>query len=126
MGEYPAHGRQHGLRAQLAVVSLSATGTSLRTALGGRGGEAQEFGQSSGSGPMHRRAHRHLHRLQVEPSALALGAENHRQELLYFACDRLLDRFRRFFSAAFNSSSPSTGRNWQIFSFTSTKLALSA
>ncbi len=62
--------------------------------------ETQDFGQSGGSGPMPGRAHRHLHRLQVEPSAPALIAKDPLQQALYFLRDFMMDRICRFFSAA--------------------------
>jgi hypothetical protein len=51
-------------------------------------------------------------------SRLATAAENHTQQLAYFARDLLLDGFGRFFSWADGWCS-STGRNWQTRSLTS-------
>jgi hypothetical protein len=67
---------------------------------------------------MHGRTHGHLQGLQIEAPRFAVGAENDAQELVYFARDLPVDRFRRFFSWAEGEVS-STGRNWQICSFTS-------
>ena len=119
-----AHGGQHGLGAQLPVVSRSAAATRKRALLGGGGGETQEFAQGGGAGPMQGRAQGHLHRLQVEPSGLALIAEDHLQKALYFLRDFMMDRIRRFFSAAESVPSSSTGRCWQMASLTSTSCAL--
>jgi hypothetical protein len=47
---------------------------------------------------MHRRAHRHLDRFQVQMARLAAALEDHAQQLVYFARDFLLDRLGRFFS----------------------------
>ena len=52
-------------------------------------------------------------------------AEDDAQQLVYFARDFLLDRFRRFFSWADGDAS-STGRNWQIRSLTSSSCSPSS
>jgi len=73
---------------------------------------------------MQGRAHRHLHRLQVEPSAPALIAEDYLQQALYFLGDFMMDRIRCFFSVRERFPSSSMGRPWQMASFTSTSCAL--
>jgi hypothetical protein len=119
-----AHGGQHGLGTQLPVVSLAATATRKGAPVGGGSGETQEFGQGGGSGPMQGRAHRHLHRLQVDPPALALITEDHPQQALYFLRDFMMDRIRCFFSARERFPSSSKCRCWQMASLTSTSCAL--
>ena len=84
----------------------------------------QQFGQCSGTCLMHRRTHRHLDGLQIELLCLAVGGEDDAQQLIYFAGDFLLDRFRRFFSWA-NGWGSSRGRNRQTPSFTSNSCSLS-
>lgn len=46
---------------------------------------------------MHGLTHRRLDCFQIQTPDLALAAENDAQELIYFACDFLVDRFGRFF-----------------------------
>ena len=74
---------------------------------------------------MHGRAHQHLDRFQIDMAGLANAGEDGAQQLLYFARDLLLNGVRSFFSWALNAGS-STGRNRQIFSFTSRKDRLSS
>ncbi|HEY6847208.1 MAG TPA: hypothetical protein VI320_13415 [Terracidiphilus sp.] len=45
----------------------------------------------------HGRAHRPLHRFEIKTPGLAPAVEDRAQELIYFACDFLADRFRRLF-----------------------------
>jgi hypothetical protein len=67
---------------------------------------------------MQGRTDRHLQGFQIQTPRLAAGAEGYAQQLVYFARDFVLDRFRRFFSWADGEVS-STGRNSQICSLTS-------
>ena len=87
-----------------------------------RGGELKQLAQGGSARPVQGGTHGHLNGFQVEAPRPAPLLENDPQELIYFARDLLPDRFRRFFSCPLNSSSPSTGRNWQIFSLTSTRV----
>jgi hypothetical protein len=73
---------------------------------------------------MQGRAHGRLQRLQVKPSGQALIAEDHLQKALYFLRDFMMDCIRCFFSARERFPSSSTGRRWQMASFTSTSCAL--
>jgi hypothetical protein len=118
------HGGQYRLGAQLPVVRRSAAATRNRPPPAGRGRETQEFAQSGGPGPVQGRAQGHLHRFQVNPSSLALIAEDPLQQAIYFLRDFMMDRICRFFSAAERVPSSSTGRCWQMASFTSTTCAL--
>ncbi|HTX37074.1 MAG TPA: hypothetical protein VME43_18725 [Bryobacteraceae bacterium] len=83
-----------------------------------RGCESQQFGQSGRPGMMHGRANHHLDGFEIEVAGLAPGAEDHAQQLIYFARDFPPDRFEGFFSWADDGIS-STGRSWQICSLTS-------
>ena len=65
----------------------------------------------------------HFHRLQIEASGFAQTAEHDRQQGGYFPARFALDRGGRFFSCC--DSESSTGRAPQIFSFTSSRSALS-
>jgi hypothetical protein len=60
----------------------------------------------------------HLQGFQIQTPRFATGAEGYAQQLVYFARDFVLDRFRCFFSWADGEAS-STGRNSQICSLTS-------
>lgn len=79
--------------------------------------ELQEFGQRSGTCPMHGGTHRHLDGFQIQTAGLATSVEDDTQQLVYFARDFLTDRFGRFFSCGGTASS--AGRTRQILSFTS-------
>jgi len=67
---------------------------------------------------MQGRAHGYFQGFQFPSPRLTVGAEDHAQQLVYFARDFLLDGFGRFFSWADGAVS-STGRNSQICSLTS-------
>ena len=110
---------QHRLRTQFAIPRLLAASTSHAALVFRRNGELQQLAQQGRTGMMHRRAHRHLDRFQIQPSAVAAVAQDHAEELLYFARDFLLDGIRRFFSCG--ESVSSRGRAWQIFSLISSK-----
>ena len=86
--------------------------------IGGRGGESQQFGQRRGPRLMHRRTHRHFDGLQIQTPRLAPTLEDDAQQLVYFARNLPLDRFRRFFSSG--ESVSATGRARQICALTST------
>jgi hypothetical protein len=73
---------------------------------------------------MHSDARGGFDRFQIESARLALTAADGFEQRVYFGADFLLDRFRRFFSAG--SQDSSTGRAWQIFSFTSSNSLLSS
>jgi hypothetical protein len=75
-------------------------------------------------GAMHRVAYQHLNRFQFEASALVPSAKDNLKKPIYFLGDLALDDFRRFFSCVVSVSS--TGRAWQICSFTSTKERLNS
>ena len=79
--------------------------------------ELQQFGQDRCSRMVHGGAHQHLGGFQFQMSRLAAAAENHTQQLAYFARDLLLDGFRRFFFSG--GITPAPGRARQILSFTS-------
>jgi len=66
---------------------------------------------------VHGRAHRHFEGLQIQVPRFTATAKDDTQQLVYFACDFPLDRFRRFFSWLVGEIS-STGRNPQICSLT--------
>src|SRR5689334_17168306 len=68
---------------------------------------------------MHRVAHQHLDGFQFDASGLVPGGKDNLEKPIYFLSDFALDDFRRFFSCGVSVSS--TGRAWQICSFTSTK-----
>ena len=116
-----AHGGQHGLGAQLVVVGLLAARTSHGALFVGRRRELEQSTQRCGARPVQGRAHGHLRGFQIEAPRLAPILKNDPQEPIYFARDLLPDRLGRFFSCSLDSSSPSSGRNWQIFSLTSTR-----
>ena len=97
------------------MVTTSARNVALA---GRRGRELQKFGQRGCPGLMHGRAHGHLHGFQIPTPRRAAGVEDDAQQLVYFTGDFLLDDFDRFFSCA-DCLVSSTGRNWQISSFTS-------
>jgi hypothetical protein len=67
---------------------------------------------------VHGRAHRRLHRFQIETPGLAPTVEDDAQELIYFARDFLADRICRLFFWADGAASV-TGRSLQICSLTS-------
>jgi hypothetical protein len=67
---------------------------------------------------MHGRTNRHLDGFEIEAARFAPGAEDHAQQLVYFANDFLAERFGGFFFWADGGIS-STGRSWQIRSLTS-------
>jgi hypothetical protein len=69
---------------------------------------------------MHGGADGCLDTLQIKAAVDFAVAENDAQQLLYFAGNFLLDRFRRFFSWAVCAVC-STGRKRQIFRLTSTR-----
>ena len=108
------------------VVGLLTAGASHRARFAARCGELKQLAERGRARPVQGRAHRHLGRFQIEVTRLAPFLENNPQELIYFARDLLADRFRRFFSGSLKASSSSTGRNWQIFSLTSTQVSLNA
>jgi hypothetical protein len=66
---------------------------------------------------VHRAAHGHLDRFQIQRAGLAPAGEDNLQQPIYFLGDFLLDRMRRFFSSGVRVSS--TGRSRQIFSLAS-------
>src|ERR1700683_1545905 len=74
---------------------------------------------------MHRGTNRCLDTLQIEAASRFAVAENHAQQLPYFAGDFLLDRFGRFFSWADGAVSV-TGRSWQSCSFTAINCSTSS
>ena len=92
--------------------------------VGSRGCKLQQFGERCGPSPMHRRAHSHFDRFQIQTLALAAIVKDGTEQLVYFARDFLLNRFRRFFSCSLDGCS-STGRSQQIFSLISTNVRLS-
>jgi hypothetical protein len=99
-------------------MGLVATRTREGPLVGSRDGESQQFGQDGCPGMMHGGAYRHLDGFEIQLARFTPGAEDDAQQLIYFAGDFLLDRFRRFFSWADDGVS-STGRSWQICSLTS-------
>jgi hypothetical protein len=72
---------------------------------------------------VHRRASGHLDGFQIEPARLLQIAKDEGQQLVYFLGNFFVDRGGRFFSCAIGSCS--TGRNWQIFSLSSSSRWLS-
>ena len=72
------------------------------------------------SGPVHGAAGRRFDSLQIETASLVQSREEDTEKPVYFPCDFLADRFRRFFSCSDKTGS-STGRSLQIFSFTSSR-----
>jgi hypothetical protein len=72
---------------------------------------------------VHGRPHGHLDGFQIRAAGLAAVAEDQAQELFYFACDFLLDGFRRFFSWGEVDAS-GAGRSAQMVSFTATRSRL--
>jgi hypothetical protein len=77
------------------------------------GGELKQLAQGGGARPVQGRAHGHLRGFQIQAPGLAPLLEDDPQQLIYFARDLLLDRFRRFFSCSVGESS-SVGRKRQI------------
>ena len=77
----------------------------------------QQFGQGCGAGVLHRRPNRHFDSFQVQSSRFVAAREEDAQQLFYFPRDLLADGLRRFFSSS--ESVSETGRDRQIFSFTS-------
>ena len=57
------------------------------------------------SGAVHRSAHQHLDRLQIDLADLANSGKNDLKQAAYFLCDLVLDRLGRFFSCGVNVSS---------------------
>src|ERR1017187_9101313 len=80
--------------------------------------ELQEFAERACPSVVHGRAHRHLGGLQIQVPRLTATAKDDTQQLVYFARNFLLDRFRRFFPWIVGEIS-ATGRNSQICSLTS-------
>ena len=113
-----AYRREDRLGTQLMVVRLMAARARNVALVGSRDGELQQLAQRGCPGPVHGRAHERLQGFQFPTPRLAVGAENHAQQLVYFARDFLLDGFGRFFSWAVGEAS-SSGRNSQIRSLTS-------
>ena len=102
---------QNGFGAQPAVAGLLAASTKQSPLIGRRAGKPQQFGQSRGTGLVHRRTHRPFHGLQVQPSALAPTAEQNAYQPVYFTCDFFMNRNNRFFSSGVQVvSTGSTGR----------------
>ncbi len=86
----------------------------------------QQPAQRRGAGAVHRTAHRHFDRLQVQRRAFPLGAEDYLEKRLDFPRDFLMNRSSRFFSSSLQPpGSDSTGRSWQICSFKAVNWALS-
>jgi hypothetical protein len=84
--------------------------------VGSRNRKLQESAEGCRRSLVHGRARCHFDGLQIQIPALTSTVEDCAQQLLYFARDLLLDRFRRFFSSGEMVSS--TGRARQILSFT--------
>src|ERR1019366_5016381 len=99
-------------------MSVMAASTREGALLGGRRRELQQFAQRGCSGVVHGRAHRHLDGLQIQVPRLTATAKDDAQQLVYFACNFLLDRFSRFFSSG-ESTTGSDGRSGQICALTS-------
>ena len=68
---------------------------------------------------MHSRTDNALDRFQIEPTLVAAFLKDNAQKTIYFADDRALDFFGRFFSCSV-ASACSTGRKRQICVLTST------
>ena len=66
---------------------------------------------------VHGRAYSHFGGFQIETPRLVAATEDDPQQLVYFARDFGLDRFRRFFSCS--ESVSSTGRDRQMDSLIS-------
>lgn len=79
----------------------------------------QQLRQSRSSRLMHGGTDNGFHRLQIEPALVAAFLKNNAQKTIYFADDRALDFFGRFFSCGV-ASACSTGRKRQICVLTST------
>jgi hypothetical protein len=73
---------------------------------------------------MHGCASGHLDGLQIQCPGFASTGEDHRQQLVHFLGDFLLDRFGRFVSSPVSLSS--TGRRRQIWSLTASSSRLSS
>ena len=114
---------ENASRAQFAVVRLTATGARDGALIGGRLGELQQLAEGGCAGLMQGGAEGHFHRLQIQSSRLLAFGEDAAEQRGYFVLDLGLDRRRRFFSSGVSVSS--TGRAWQIFSFTSNRSPLS-
>ena len=89
-----------------------------------RNGHAQESLYGYGPGTMHRVAHQHLDGFQFDASCLVPSAKDNLEKAIYFLSDFALDALRRFFSCGVSVAS--TGRAWQICSFTCTKERLNS
>ena len=87
------------------------------------GGGFQQLFEHFGSPLVGGGARGHLNRFQIELAALAQTRVDYLYKRTYFARDFLADDFGRFFSS--EDSQSSTGRRWQIFSFTSSSSWLS-
>lgn len=113
-----------GLYTQFPVISLLAASAGQGVVVGVWRGKLEEFAQGRRTGAVHGRAHGHLDRFQIEATCLTTTAEKNPQQLIYFACDLLADRFRRFFSCSVGGSF-SVGRKRQIWALVSTNSRLS-
>jgi hypothetical protein len=78
--------------------------------------------ECASASPVHGGARCRFDSLQIETGRPAESGEDNLEQLVYFAGDFLMDRFRRFFSCVVRLSS--IGRERQIFSLTSTKSRL--
>ena len=120
-----AHRGQDWFGAQFLVMRWVAAGTREGPLIGSRGRELQQFAQRRGPRLMHRRTHSHFDGFQIQAPRLAPTVEDDAQQLIYFSCDFLVDRFGRFFSCSLGGVS-STGRSRQIFSLIFTKARLNS
>ena len=86
--------------------------------------QREQASQSGSSGSVHRATHGHLHRFQIQPSALVTVQQDYPYQSAYFAGDFLLDAFGRFFPSGDELAS-AIGRKRQIRVLTSTNCWLS-
>jgi hypothetical protein len=90
--------REKGLATQFLKTSGATAGTRNRPVIGIRRLALQQSRQGRCAGPMHGGTHGGFDTLQIETAVGVATAENHAQQLIYFAGDFLLDDLRRFFS----------------------------
>ena len=121
---YLTHDGQHAPGAHLPVTGPVSTGARYLALLRAGRSAAQQLAQRACAGPMHRSAHCHLDRFQIDGAGLALLLEDEPQQRAYFPFEFFLDRFGRFFSCGVSVSS--TGRVRQIFSLVWIKVRLSS
>jgi hypothetical protein len=119
-----AHGGEHSPRTHFAITGFLSAGAGYFALFRAGRMALQQRAQRDRSGMMHGCPHGHLDRFQIEPARLAPLLKDEPQQRTYFACDFLLDRFRRFFSCCVKVSS--SGLTRQIFSLTSTRSRLSS